>query len=669
MKPSNAFKQVLLITLGLSLLVAMIALSIMYRYDFMLVPFIPPTIAGVFLLITPLAVTVLVQGIKSPGMLDNKRAATTRAIIHAGCVIAAIPCFILSFVAWWNEILFDWLVGDPILFALFLTLFASGFAANGILAAETFSASKGRSLFSRGTLKGDRGKPAQASILAKTSAVAILAMLAIVGIAAGVFTATEPDTCNRQGGYFSDPAYDLPSGNHFPVHANTLLDSDLDVNQTILDGLERALWNMTRLQRAGGFPIGCYLDGIQYSDRGDGCPLFNDEFSLQSGTPLVGQVYLEMYKLENNSDYLDVAKKVADALVAVQDEVNGGFFYDGRRHGENGAGYQPHPRNPNRANVLDDNVMQGCMEYLIDFYNLAESKGLFNATERQRYMTAIDNGLQCLVDTEKASGGWPQCSEYPLYMYESRITLNDGAMEDTVNLLIKACTVFPGKNATLLPMIERAGQFLIRVQGNGGSPTQHGWAQQYDERTGMPCWGRNFEPPSFSSTDGTGSAIRILTSICVFTHNKSYLASIPLAIEWLDNSRVNYTEDDVEKDGWSRLYELQTNTPIFGLSYGGPYRTPEYGYAPEREGYDWYTSMNLEKMNASYCYLASHTIPEYITYIASNRTLSGTLGDAQDAFAALNPDSYWLEDGDHIRDKVFNGNAMDMIRYLQLAIA
>ena len=655
-------KQILLGCVGIAMLAAMVALTIVYRYDLLLVPYDSPAMAGVYVLMTPLAITMLAQSLRPDSVMNDRARAIASAIIYAGCTVAGIVCFYLSFVTWWSAIWFLWFTNDPIVFYAFLVLLAGGIATLALLSGENIAAAKGRTLLRFKKYADARAGPAASSLLGKTSAGALLVMVIVFGAFAGVAYLTKPITCNKGSGHFSDAAYALPSG----PHANPKLDTL--VNKTILTALEKALWKMTTLQRAGGFPIGCYvggaLDGVQYSDRGDGCPLFNDEFSLQSGTPMVGSAYLEMYKVEDDSIYLNVAKKVADALVAVQDSENGGFFYDGRRHCENGSGYQPHPRNPNRANVIDDNIMQGCMSFLLDFYNFTSNKSIYSPAVAQVYLNAINKGLKCLVDTEKVGGGWPQCSNYPSYMYQSRVTLNDGALEDTVDLLIQACALFPSRT-DLRPMIERAGQFLIRVQGNGGSSTQKAWAQQYNEATGMPCWGRNFEPPSFASTDGTESAIRIMTAIYVFTSNASYLAPIPAAIEWLNASRINYTDNGIQKQGWSRLYELQTNTPIFGLADGGPYRSPEYSYTPKREGYSWYVDIDLDEIAQDYHFAMTHNVSQYLVHTAKNYTKTGTLSDATNAFNDLEPSGFWLEDGDHVRDKVFTSNALDMIQYLK----
>jgi PelA/Pel-15E family pectate lyase len=645
------FLPVLDIIIGIAAIGALVAVSILFKYDFLLIPFIPPAVAGLGFLIVPLAILAITHGISPAGERPSKISPKLMAVAFASCTVAALICFWFSFVTWWNDILFDM---DKVVFIAFMIFYTGGFIGDALLVIDNVARARGHALL-RMKNRRMQGQNTAPTIAGAASAAVILCMIIAAGVAIPVYYMMEPVTCNREPGLFSNPAYDLPSGSHVN---NTKLENPVLVNQTILSSLEKALWKMTTLQRAGGFPIGSDLDGLMYSDRGASCPLYYDEFSLQSGTRMVGKAYLEMYKVTNETRYLDVARDVADALVAVQDAENGGFFYDGRRYGEDGSGYQPHPRNPNRSNVLDDNVMQGCMAFLLDFYNI---------TAEQKYLDAINKGLQCLIDTEKESGGWPQCSNYPSYAYQSRITFNDGAMRDTVMLLIKASRVFPSR--TDLPaMIGRAGDFLIRSQGNGGSAFQKGWAQQYNENTESPCWGRNFEPPAISSSDGTKSAIDMLMNIYIYTNNTAYLAPIPAAIAWLNGSRVNFTEDGVEKEGWARLYELGTNLPVFGLADGGPYRSPEYAYSPEREGYSWYVDVHIDDIVADYTYITSHTILEWIAHKTSTYTVGNTLHDAWTAHLALDASGYWIED-DLIKDKVFEGNALDMIHYLQAATA
>jgi hypothetical protein len=424
--------------------------------------------------------------------------------------------------------------------------------------------------------------------------------------------------------HFNSPAYDLPNGSHY----NENLDNSSLVNQSILTGLESALWAFTQLQRAGGFPLGSKIDGsLMWSDRGPDNPLFPLEFSIQEGTPLVGSIFLTMYTIEPNPIYLTVAKNAGDALLAIQDK-NGGFYYDGRRH-KDGTGYDPHPWNFKRSTILDDNVMQSCMSYLIDLYNV---------TGEMKYLNAFQKAIVCLNSIELPYGAWKQRSNYPDDAYQSQATLNDNALYDVVMMLLKAYAILPS-NQNYLDAAIRAGNFLINTQGNGGSDLQKGWAQQYNLNL-EPCWARDFEPPAICSMQ-TATSIRILMELYLTTNDTKWLNPIPDAIAWLNSSETKLNDNT-----WSRLYELGTNIPIYGIE-NGKNKNPQYVYDIEkaRAGYTWQLSFGIPSVFSDYEKLQnlSFSILNYTEWKNELPNSNYLEEKAFDLLQELNSDSFWVD--------------------------
>ncbi len=452
---------------------------------------------------------------------------------------------------------------------------------------------------------------------------------------------------------FSDPAYDLPTGSHY----NTDLDGLTGNNKTILEALEKGLWAITKLRQQGGFPMWVETDGSKfYSDRGFECPLFPGEFSIQEGTPLLGTLYLEMYKLENNSIYLNVARDAADALIAVQDELNGGFYYDGRRYSD-GTGYQPHPKNLIRSTILDDDVTQSALSLLLDVYNV---------TKDQKYLDAFEKGFQGLCNKEKPQGGWPQRSNFPDFVYFSYVTLNDNALKDVAFLLYKANEIFSGESK-YLDAAKRACNFLKNVQGNGGSALQRGWAQQYYDNN-QPAWARTFEPPAICSFQ-TVSAMEMLLEMFLITNDTSWLDPLPAAINWLNSSdtRISWQENGVTKEGWARLYELGTNRPIYGIENGkGTLQPYVYNIEDARGGYGWVGDFGVEAFFNRYNLLVAlnYNITEFREAEANAITLSAAFNSAWTAQESQTTDGFWLNEG-RIRAGTCSIAIMAMINYLK----
>lgn len=462
---------------------------------------------------------------------------------------------------------------------------------------------------------------------------------------------------------FSAPAYALPAPG--AVHFNTALDDPARVNQTLLVSLERGLWAMTKTQRRGGFPLGCTADGTRaWSDRPELFALYPGEFSLQGGTAVVGTVYLDAYALEPNPAYLDVAEAVGDALLVVQDPVTGGFGYEGRRHPD-GTGYHPHPHNYRRAAILDDDVMQSCLRYLLDLHAV---------TNAPRVLAGIERGFDCLFAMEVPGGGWPQRSNFPPGSYATHVTLNDNALYDVVQVMLQAHRQFPNESR-YLAAAKRAGAFLVRVQGNGGSPAQQGWAQQYD-RADQPAWARHFEPPALCSAQ-TARAIDLLVDLYLVTGNASWLGPVPAAVAWLNASstRLRAPLEGTPGETWARLYELGTNDPIYGLMRGGPRSYPQYtkDASAARPGYGWEGTYGIPGTLARYQQLATLNFSiEAFTAATGTTSPVGTpdpaayLPAARAAHAAQADSGFWIE-GDAIVDQVFARHARALIQYLHAA--
>jgi len=176
----------------------------------------------------------------------------------------------------------------------------------------------------------------------------------------------------------------------------------------------------------------------------------------------------------------------------------------------------------------------------------------------------------------------------------------------------------------------RGAQFLLDVVGNGGSMLQQAWAQQYS-MDALPAWARIFEPAAISSKS-TVDAIHCLKMAYDRTVNLSWLTPVPAAVGWLTDTSttLEWTENDVQITGWARLYELQTNRPIYGLPNGGPKEKTPYTY-------------NYEEARPGYAYRGDFGIPGLLQQInAWNATIPGFVVDIPEQFLS-SPENNWQE--------------------------
>ena len=143
--------------------------------------------------------------------------------------------------------------------------------------------------------------------------------------------------------------------------------------------------------------------------------------------------------------------------------------------------------------------------------------------------------------------------------------------------------------------------FLVRVQGNGGSVLQQAWAQQYKDD--QPAWARAFEPYAMClQTNRIGNSnVDGIISLYPIMHLISSLS--PAAVNWLlSNETIIPLTDYPGQYGWSRLYELETNIPIVGnRNNRGNGVEYYYEYDPVRDyGYSWQGTFGINATLANW---------------------------------------------------------------------
>ncbi len=144
---------------------------------------------------------------------------------------------------------------------------------------------------------------------------------------------------------------------------------------------------------------------------------------------------------------------------------------------------------------------------------------MYKATGVEKYRTACEYGIQCLINNQyKDSGGWPQifagALEDSTYEndYHLQITYNDNAQVNLLRLLSEVrdqngdfIGIGNSYTATAASAIEKGIQCMLDTQiiVNGRYTA---WCQQHDEDTLAPAWGRAFEPPAIC----TGESVNIV---------------------------------------------------------------------------------------------------------------------------------------------------------------
>jgi PelA/Pel-15E family pectate lyase len=280
-----------------------------------------------------------------------------------------------------------------------------------------------------------------------------------------------------------------------------------------------------------------------------------------SGTPRMGETYLELYKVTGDKAYLEYAKKAADALIYGQHPLGGWhYFIDFDKAGLN-EWYEKVSSRFLRGMeefrhyygncTFDDNVTQGATTFLLHLYL---------ETHDPIYFGALNKALNFILIAQYPNGGWPQ--RYPLRYefvhdglpdYTSNYTLNDDAMNNTINLLLEAYEALG--NEAYLEAARRGGDFFIIAQGPTESPA---WSEQYD-RNVQPAWARTHEPPAYG-TRQTAHTVEMLMKLYLFTGDRRYLRPVPATLSWMETSKIKALENGQYE--MARYYDPHTNLPV-----------------------------------------------------------------------------------------------------------
>ena len=187
----------------------------------------------------------------------------------------------------------------------------------------------------------------------------------------------------------------------------------------------------------------------------------------------------------------------------------------------------------------------------------------------------------------------------------SAITFNDDAMTHALELLRDVAAGKPEFAFVSASLREEASRRLARgidcvlaTQIKAADGRRTVWCQQHDALTLLPCAARNFEPVA-ATTKESADLVEFLMSL---PHpSAAVVAAVDGAMAWMHRTVLRdlaWRRDGAQGEQlvaapgapllWARLYELETDKPIFGdrdrtIHYAVGEISPE-----RRHGYAWY---------------------------------------------------------------------------------
>lgn len=304
------------------------------------------------------------------------------------------------------------------------------------------------------------------------------------------------------------------------------------------------------------------------------------------------------------------AKRIAENLLVYQLE-NGGWpkNYDWKKTLSEG----------DKRHIIaqKSNIEESTFDNRATYTEIMYLARIYTATKEGLYKEAILKGVEFILKSQYANGGFPQfpCRKKGYYL---QITYNDGAMIGVLNLLKQ---ISEGRlladisDATLRERCAKAVtsgitcilQTQIRVDGNLGL-----WCAQHDKNSLQPVMARSYELPSLSGSESVG-IVRFLMGI--EKPSKEIIASIEGAMDCFERLKIKgirlenrdlsegkkdcvVVADPEAKPMWARFYDLKTLKPIFCSRDGVPREKLEDISYERRNGYSWlgyYATTLLEK--------------------------------------------------------------------------
>jgi PelA/Pel-15E family pectate lyase len=385
---------------------------------------------------------------------------------------------------------------------------------------------------------------------------------------------------------------------------------------------------------------------------------------VQGSTPMVGMAFLDAYDATKEPCFLEAARKAADALIFGQHPLGGWhYFVDFDPAGlpqwyENSAskftyGYEEYRHYYGNA-TNDDQVTSDAAEFLLRYYR---------TTLDPAYRTPVLKALDFVLQAQYPNGGWPQ--RYPLRYefahdglpdYTSYYTLNDGAMQGYIELLVKAYQALG--DARYFEAARRGVDFLIAVQGPEG---QAAWAEQY----GMdmkPVASRTHEPRGYVVRESR-DAIRVLQMFYALTGDPRYLNPIPGCLAWFE--RVNREAIELKRPP-ARYWEPGSNLPVYNVRTGA-FNAEGYGLykwttVPE-PGMEVRAPVDVPPIRQEFEAVSALKSPEARTayvkdYFSSHRPLVAPAAAAE-VIGNLDARGAWVTDGIRVHRIVGTGMNTD----------
>lgn len=418
----------------------------------------------------------------------------------------------------------------------------------------------------------------------------------------------------------------------------------------VLNAMRRATDYLANKVSLNGGYLHMYAEDFS-EQYGEGCAR-KSQVWVQSATPQMGDLFLDMYRLSHDEAYLDYARRVGEALIYGQHPLGGWHYFIDFDLTNVGPWYRDtasqflHGMEEYRYYygncTFDDNVTQGATRFMMHLYM---------ETLDPVYLASLRKALDFILLAQYPNGGWPQ--RFPLrhdYAHEefddytSNYTLNDNAMNNTIRTLLEAYATLG--NEEYLEAARRGGDFFMISQGPKELP---GWSEQYDMSV-QPDWGRTHEPPAYG-TRQTAHTLDMLMELYLFTGDRRYLRPVPATLDWMEAAKIRELEGGEYE--LARYYDPHTFLPIKkvyldeyspdGYMNTSYYASDEVPFSGRKQNVSF---LKMKKEYELLCSLSPRELDDlYVQRSTRSRTFkTPDAGEVIELINGMNENGLWIED-------------------------
>ena len=377
--------------------------------------------------------------------------------------------------------------------------------------------------------------------------------------------------------------------------------------KNLLQDAKKAMLNATRFMvdevSVNGGYARLYLPDM--SRRWGELEFYKTQVQVQSpGTTSMGNLFLDAYHATGDEYYYRAAEKTAEGLILGQLPGGGWNYiidYAGDRSlkewyrtiGKNAWGFEEYYHYYGNA-TFDDVNTADVAKFLLRLY--LEKLDI-------KLKPALDKVIGFIIEAQYPLGGWPQ--RFPLKYdfphgkgtdYTSFYTFNDDAIWGNMEFLIQ-CYATLGEERVLDPILRGMNFYLITQQGN----PQGGWGQQYNMEL-KPDHARSYEPAALCTGQTYDHILRLL-QFYQLTGDRKFLARIPDAIQWLENTRLPENMTNGGARTHPLFVEIGTNKPLWAHRTGSGVSDERYWIDYEAKNLYAYgdnTRINIEFLKQEY---------------------------------------------------------------------